>query len=288
MITGSQIDTSDSVHGMTKNDRYKWRIVDEKGAFEWVDKSALQIDRSYQRQVSKERISRLSQEWSWVSCGCLIVCMRPDGTLWVVDGQHRKLAADKKADIRQLPCMIFSGDRDIEAKGFLSSNVNRKPLTMLDKLPALVESGDAVAKTMSEFVASRGYRFASGKADKNLSCTSMLYKMFGEDQLLAENVFDLAIAICEPTETRIQQDLLGGLFHLEQVLRKKLPGESLFRSHNTEKLKLLGGKKLSAEINTFSALRGMRTSYVSAEAICQAINKNRSGRRISVFGGAEV
>jgi len=36
-----------------------------------------------------------------------VVALRDDNKWFVVDGQHRKLAADQRSDIRELPCLVF-------------------------------------------------------------------------------------------------------------------------------------------------------------------------------------
>ena len=93
----------------TKIDRYKWTVKDETGEIRQLNKSVLKVDHEYQRNASERKVLALANSWSWVACGAIVVGQR-DSTYWVIDGQHRVLAARRRADIEMLPCLIFQSD----------------------------------------------------------------------------------------------------------------------------------------------------------------------------------
>ena len=94
--------------GLDKVQRYGWVTAHAQGRFEMINKRLLNVNTEiYQREASKTKVLELASNWSWIACGALIVADR-DGVYWVADGQHRKLAADKRSDIKELPCMVFT------------------------------------------------------------------------------------------------------------------------------------------------------------------------------------
>jgi hypothetical protein len=51
---------------------------------------------AYQRPVDQDYVDYLVEHWDWNAARTLLVNQRPDGTYWLVDGQHRTLAARQK------------------------------------------------------------------------------------------------------------------------------------------------------------------------------------------------
>src|SRR5215469_8093958 len=68
-------------------------VKNEPGELLRIDKHQLHVDHDYQRRLDNSRIARYAANWSWVSCGTLIVSRRPRDRFAIVDGQHRWEAA---------------------------------------------------------------------------------------------------------------------------------------------------------------------------------------------------
>lgn len=144
---------------MSKTEKNKWATVDQPGVPFIANKQDLHIDSAYQRtMVSETRISAITREWSWVACGSIIVAER-DKTFWVIDGQHRVLAAMRRTDIQELPCLVFKslGVED-EALAFYRANAVRGNVSPFDKLRALIASGDRLAIDVVNIMDSQGYK----------------------------------------------------------------------------------------------------------------------------------
>lgn len=90
-----------SSNTVTKVERFGWTIKDAPGVMTLLDKKVLQIHQDYQRQAIVSKIRAITATWSWVACGAIIVGKRC-GEYWVIDGQHRVLAARQRADITAL------------------------------------------------------------------------------------------------------------------------------------------------------------------------------------------
>lgn len=110
----------------------------------------LQVDGAYQRSIetsdSQTLIRRIAQHWDWDLCQPLVVSRRSDGTLFVIDGQHRLAAARLRGDIQQLPAMVkeYASAAD-EAATFVHMNQQRRPLSPLQVFHAAVASKDSEA-----------------------------------------------------------------------------------------------------------------------------------------------
>lgn len=106
----------------------------------------LRVDASYQRSIdngkSRALIRKIARTWDWSLFQLLVVSRRPDGELYIVDGQHRWEAARLRRDLYDLPCSVYDfasvGD---EATAFVALNQERKPLGALDLFKAAVEGG---------------------------------------------------------------------------------------------------------------------------------------------------
>jgi len=139
--------------GQSKVDRYKWTVKDARGVYMALDKNALFVDTAYQRRANDEKIMELARSWSWMACGAIHVAMRKDGSHFVFDGQHRVMAARKRSDISTLDCLVFDIEEIVhEASGFLQTNTNRKPITILDRFKAMIMCKDPDALAVSELI----------------------------------------------------------------------------------------------------------------------------------------
>lgn len=267
---------------MSKIDRYGWTVTDKPGVFFEIDKNELRIDHSYQREsISTSKVDSIARAWSWVACGCLVVFLRDDQTYWVVDGQHRKLAAQKRSDIKTLPCLVFEGAVSAEASGFLSVNTNRKMLTMLDKIKSMTITNDQVAAKVIEAVQAIGYRLTGGGGRHTISCAGVLYKIFAMDAAVAKRSLQLLAQLSDGDQ--IGSKALRGIFYLEMRLRSSESGQSIFDKHNVEAIERIGMVRIEKSIDTTSAIYGTCTEKSCAKGVADILNKGRTSRRINCF-----
>lgn len=124
--------------------------------------SELRLDDSYQRSTdngaSKALIKRIATGWDWRMCLPLVVSKRDDGSLWVIDGQHRLAAALLRGDIQFLPCCVgVYGSVADEAAMFVAMNRARKPMNRLDDFHAAIASGDSEAIEIAKLITDAGF-----------------------------------------------------------------------------------------------------------------------------------
>lgn len=130
---------------------------------EWIAVDRLAIDETYQRATdgprSRSLIYRISERWNWNYCQPLVVSRRVDGSLYVIDGQHRLSAALKRGDIPHLPCVVITGaNATDEAASFVALNTHRQKLSQGDVFNAMLAAGDEKAKHVAEILRETGWR----------------------------------------------------------------------------------------------------------------------------------
>lgn len=122
----------------------------------------LNLDDSYQRSTdngaSQALIKKIANGWDWRMCLPLVVSKRDDGSLWVIDGQHRLAAALLRGDIPFLPCVVgIYGSVADEAAMFVAMNRARKPMNRLDDFHAAIASGDDEAIEIAKLITDAGF-----------------------------------------------------------------------------------------------------------------------------------
>lgn len=130
-------------------------------ALQWCLLDQLQVDDAYQRSIdnpgSQSMIRAIAKGWSWDLCQPLFVARRDDGSMYVVDGQHRLAAARLRSDITQLPCIIsMTSGVNHEARLFSEFNRRRRPPSQLDLYFADLAAGDPVAADIDVALSAAG------------------------------------------------------------------------------------------------------------------------------------
>jgi len=133
-------------------------VTGKPPVLEWLATGELSVDPSYQRsleaETSRSLIHRMAVDWSWGLCLPLTVARRPDGTLKIVDGQHRHAAAAMRGDIPHLPCVVVAFESVIdEAAAFVEINKRRRALGAVDVFKASLAAGQGEACEVMRLIA---------------------------------------------------------------------------------------------------------------------------------------
>jgi hypothetical protein len=267
-----------TAQGLDKVTRYNWTVRNAPGEFLKIPKEELEVDNAYQRdRINQRRVEELARAWDWIACGCLTVALREDNKWFVVDGQHRKLAADERSDIRELPCMVFetTGRRE-EALGFLAINQGRTGVGSLDRYKAGLLAGDKTAFAVESMLKSTGHRAGDEASARTVSCVQCLYNLAKEDRARFERLWPLLAELhpdCPMTDLVIK-----GLWTVDKWLGERSVTLPPYR----EKLVVIGGKGLHHEIRREMAVIGQGGSRVFACAIAKYLNKQRMPSHLKV------
>jgi len=95
------------------------------GTIEVVALADLKVDPVYQRDLTAEFVERLANNWDIITAGTIVVSKRPDGYLYIVDGQHRAAAAVRAGETHILAQVVNEPSAEEEARLRLRGNVKR-------------------------------------------------------------------------------------------------------------------------------------------------------------------
>jgi hypothetical protein len=263
-----EVHTSETAQGQDKVARYGWSVKDRPGRMMMIQKTRLKIDHMYQRDALNAKVVSISKAWSWVACGAIVVAHR-DGEFFVVDGQYRTLAALKRSDIDQLPCIVFETD-DIrqEAQGFLNLNTLRKPITSRDRYRALLVVGDETAKFVESLLAKAGRAASDHEASGSARCLTTLMKWTQRNLGALERAWPAITAACEGGA--LQARIVDGLCYIESRL---VDGASLSQSQWHKRVVKVGAVALCEGADKAAAFYEKGGEKVWASGMLERINK---------------
>lgn len=253
-------------HGQSKVDRYGWVIRDGPGAFRMIAKGLLVVDYAYQRDDLNHRlISEMCRDWSWIACGSIAVGNR-EGTLYVVDGQHRVLAAKKRTDITTLPCLVFpSKSIENEADAFVSINSQRKAMSILSRFKAMVVAGQEPAVTMAKFCREQSIDLARKPGPGDLRAVGWMMRSASADLDRTKWVLVFCRDVCRYGDEPIHEQLLRAVWHLHRKFADDARLWSRVRS--------IGVTEIMRSIHTATTYFGSVTDRHCAEGLLNAANK---------------
>lgn len=265
----------------TKSLSFAGLLADQPGELVKVPKSALNLDDEYQRRAQERKVRRLVVRWSWHACGTLSVARRADGTLHIMDGGHRYLAAMRRMDIHELPCIIHDIDeKSEEAKSCLQLNTDRKAFGAYDKYRVQLVARDPVAlkakALLDEYgyiVKEHGYGIFSEDCPPvpMIRCIGSLLSCIRVNERVMEDVWPCIVDL--HNNGPIHERVLMAVFTVECKLRKREPGDSLLRGIYLKRLLSLGGEKIVEATRQAMIYHGRGGQVVWARALVELINK---------------
>jgi hypothetical protein len=261
--------TTHTALGVDKTARYGWVTKDEPGELKMLHKEVLQIHPAYQRDVLPEKVKAITAAWSWLSLGALVVGER-GGEFWVIDGQHRALAAKRRSDITHLPCVVFkTGDVKTEARGFLDLNTGRKPVTAVAKQKAMVAAGDEVAAFVQQQCDALELEIkASAHTVGQLKCVAWCHRRAAEDKEIFRAVLSLGAELSKQDQMPVAERLLEGLW----ILNAKC-GEGLADKRLMKRLREKGARLMVDAANRAAAYYASGGGKVWAQGMLAELNK---------------
>lgn len=116
----------------------------------------LQPHPTIQRKLVPDHYGRIAADWDIAKCAPLTVSLQDDGTFYIIDGQHRYMAA-KTLGIATIPCRIFRNlSPEEEAETFYKQNENCKRLTPRDTLRARLTIHEPIAESLAKLCREHG------------------------------------------------------------------------------------------------------------------------------------
>lgn len=281
--------TAYTPRGADKVAQYGWLKSKEPGKLMYVHKDTLRIDPTYQRAHNEGKRKRIASNLNWAAFGVLLVARRPDGSMWVIDGQHRLLAARSRSDVDEVPVVVFDFGGNVmeEAKDFLTANKDRQPLKGIDSFKAMVVSGDPIALQVQELVQASGKTIAENAANgTSIRCVKALCSCMETNASALRRIWPLLVEIA--ADNVIDQRFLWGMHTLETRLVDRDGEErSLTEANNREKLSKAGYTALMRAIGDAAAYYNRGGQMIFARGILNILNHGRQ-KRLKLRGDAET
>lgn len=218
-LTGKKID---------KIEKFGWSVKDEPGELKWINKDNLEIDKSYQRTHSNAKTTEMASCWSWVGCGTISVAKRDDQGYFVIDGQHRVLAAKKRSDITILPCIVHQVDTiQKEAAGFVDTNIHRKNVSSLHKFNANLIAGDLNTVYIHQVLTDLGIKTSNVTTSRSIKWVGRCYLMARDSPEKFEQTMGILKSLCN--NDPMSEVLAGGIFYLAKYLTTPITDPRLIK-----------------------------------------------------------
>ena len=132
-------------------DEPAYRDPGEVPVLDWVDKTLIDVDPSYQRPLDEARVQRMVGAFDWRSFGALVLTRGQGDRFHAADGQHRLAAAKRHPKVSLVPAVIVETESTAEdAEVFVGINRDRKNVTPLQLYHAELAAGDEDAMTVSQ------------------------------------------------------------------------------------------------------------------------------------------
>jgi hypothetical protein len=257
--------------------KYKWLSRNEPGALQYVPKTTLQVDSTYQRSLNNDKRRRIASNFNWAAFGVLIVARRKDGSLWVIDGQHRLMAAQSRSDIQDVPVIIFEFGGNVmdEATDFLIANKDRKPLTGVDSFKAMVISGDAIALEVQSMIHRAGRVVTESVVPgRKIRCVKAIYNCMLSNSSAMRQIWPLIIELLgeHDLDNRMVQGMHWLESHMTDPTGKK---RSLTEPETQRKLIAVGYTAILRSIGDAAAYFNRGGQTVFARGILKVVNHKR-------------
>lgn len=264
------------------SDAHDWKTEDKPGQYTMLDKSLIGIDDSYQREhIHESRVLRICASLSWKKFGVLLIARRTTRggreTYWVFDGQHRKMAVDKRTDITDVPCLVFDSTGPLEeSRWFLEVNKDRGPVRGVDSFKALIRNREPVAMSVRDMLAANGYVVRNSKANNSVSCVGKILQAMQQKPDSARAAWSVCAAL-HGTEY-IHPQVFDALFALDCFLFRFVPPDSVASPEHRDLILRATLPRVIRQINMATAFRRKGGAKVWADGLVQLLNRGRTSK----------
>lgn len=200
-----------------------------EGKIELVDLDSMRLDRSYQRDLKRNRLS-IYEEFDPAMAGVLHAGRRPDGYVYLIDGQQRRWAMLERG-IRQWKCYVISSPGpEYEAAIYHSINgKNRAKLTGGELFKAALVAGDPVAVTVNKVVEGAGLRLhldGGSQGWPEVGCVGTVYREVRRaGEAVSQRALNLIVATWPSQDLALRDVFISSAIRIVRSQGDKLDDE---------------------------------------------------------------
>lgn len=194
-----------------------------EGRYQKVRLDDLITDGRFNRLVRQSHVERIASDFTPAAFGVIELWQREDGTLVILDGQHRCAMLrllGYPADVKCAPALVHAGlTLDQAAELFVKLNAS-KLVNAYDRFHALLTATHTRTCDIDRIVRASGLRVSAGKTDGTISAVDALDKVYGlgepEGAVLAKALRALGGAWGEASEAFASPILRGVALYFHQ------------------------------------------------------------------------
>jgi uncharacterized protein DUF6551 len=246
-----------------------------------IEPVLLTVDPLVQRPLDSQRVAAIAANFRPEAFGVIHISQRKNGSLHIIDGQHR-IAAAKVIGRGDLPvdAVIWEGLTTAEEAAMFRWLNNTRQVQVLDRFRIRTVEGDPVATALNNLLEAHGWTVRKAKATGSFFAVSALENAYnmteGGDITTCNAVVEIATAAWGHDSNGLRAEIVSGMGSL---LRRhpKLDKAKLV----TELAKLEGGPLgLIGKAKQLRDIRGGRVSDAMAEILTNMHNKQRKLNRL--------
>lgn len=246
--------------------------------FQYIALAALKVDYGYQRRPTATRVKKLAREYDPHKVGVVSVAQRGQSGFFVIDGQHRILAAKDPAcavKIESVPCWVYEVSGIAEEAALFKALNDSAKVQALDEFKASVVSGDdAEAAKLDSIVRALGWKI--GWAPGEVSCVKALRRSFRMPH--GEHAVKSALTACKAA---YGEPPIGEVFEgLARVFARYNGTIEPKRMSDVLASRVGGQARLRGDGRTLADVNGSRVAEGVAEAIRNTYNKGLRANRL--------
>lgn len=141
----------------------------------------LKVDWDMYQRATQRHVRIIAQNWNDDKCDPLMTNYRNDGYFYIIDGQHRLMAALMRG-IESLVCIVFVGlSIKEEADLFTEQNEGTKKLSPYDTYKANLCRGEKTDTMIKNICDKYGVAIKKANTPKVLKCLSVVRRYFRSD-----------------------------------------------------------------------------------------------------------
>lgn len=120
----------------------------------------IKVDARYQRELKEAHLKKMTREYDPIRCGVIAVSKREDGSMYVIDGNHR-IHASKANGVVSLPATVYEGlSVEEEADLFAKLNTGSLKTGFNENLKAMIMAGNEEAVRYESILEQSGISYS--------------------------------------------------------------------------------------------------------------------------------
>lgn len=285
-VAGHKLTAAEKALGMSRTEADKVLArMKTSASYGWLHLPGMKVDPRAQRLLRRPWIKRHIPLFDPNQIGTIVVSRRADGTLWVIDGQHRvELLRACGWGETAIYCEIFDGlTIQEEAALFLKRN-DRISVRAFDKFMASLTEQNEAACAIDRIVRDTGLRIAEGNNEGSVAAVTALQHVYSGARVASERegaaslkkTLHALIAAWDKAAANFQGPIIEGVGLLFLRYGSKIDQEWLV----AKLAKITGGAaKLLQRGKAAREVNGGGAGYAIASVIVENYNKGLRGKK---------